>query len=173
MTNETKPPYRPTKLCPHRLCRPTHTLIGLISLAVLLPVLWRGGLAFLGYLALITVIAMALQKLVWKKSRRDLALEEHLHTGTGGLRLVVRPVWARIAVGMDALFLCGAALAVARSTQPGPDDYDVPVADQATLVSAAIVFGVVAFEAYAHRKATEPAKPLRLPVVAPAPGGAS
>lgn len=173
MTNETKPPYRPTKLCPHRLCRPTHTLIGLIGLAALVPTLWRAGLAFLIFMALIGVIAVPLQKLVWKKSRRDLILEEHLHTGTGGLRLVVRPVWARIALGMDAFFLCTVGLGVAGSVNPAPDAYDVPVFDGAALVTLVIVLGLFAFEAYAHRKATEPAKPLRLPVVAPAPGGAS
>ncbi|MFE2934941.1 hypothetical protein [Streptomyces sp. NPDC059278] len=172
MTEETKPkkpPHRPTKLCPHRLCRPLHLAYGVCGIAVLARDLWQAGIAFILFMVLLLVIVQASQNMVWKKSARDLAIEDQAQCA-GGIRLVVRPVWARLAVATDAFFLFIAVSAVAHIAEP--QDYSLPAPSVESLTVVAIAVGIFAFSAYAHRKATEPARPLRVPVAAPAEGGA-
>lgn len=172
MTKETKPkkpPHRPTKLCPHRFCRPIHLAYGVCGIAVVARDMWQAGIAFILFMVLLVMIVQVSQSMVWKKSVRDLAMEDHAQRA-GGIRLVVRPVWARLAVAMDAFFLFIAVNAVAHIAEP--QDYSLPAPSAEAFTVMAILVGIFAFSAYAHRKATEPARPLRVPVAAPAEGGA-
>jgi hypothetical protein len=148
---------------------------GLCGLIIIGPALWRAGWLFLTFLALLSVFSYYITKATWKgKSPLDLDMEEQVAQGAGSSGnmssrfLVVRPVWARIAVGMDLIVLfimSHGSWSAWRDTS----DYSVPVGLVAVLTFLAVAGTFVWFWEYSHRKATEPATPLRLPVLAKTP----
>lgn len=168
----TKPkrPFSPTKRCPHRLCRTLHSTIVLTSLVGLGPLLWNAGWSYLIFTALTMVIGSQAGKLAWKgRSMVDRAMDEAVGEGAGSAgnmssrHLIVRPVWANIAAGVDmiaAMFGGG----VAWRDVHGTADYSTPTGGADVFIVIAFVVVFLWFWEFAHRKATEPAKPLRLPV---------
>lgn len=168
-------PYSPTKSCPHRWCRPVHLILGAIGLASLGPTLWQAGWKYLVFSALALVIMAQVEKIAWKgKSAADRAMEDQVAQGAGSAgnmssrHLVVRPVWARIAICMDCVmgFLGGNLL----WDQVGSKmDYSVPTSGSVIFVVLGGVGAVVWFWNFSHRKATEPAKPLQVPVFVKSP----
>jgi hypothetical protein len=169
-------PFNPTKSCPHRWCRPLHTLMALLFLAMVGPILLHAGWAFLIFSALLVVLTTYIIKLAWNgKSLMDRAKEEAAAQGSGAAgnmstrHLLVRPVWANLAVGMDVLFAVALSAGL-WDTIRGTSDYSVPDGSLAAIISIGVACGWAWFREYAHRKATEPAKPVRLPLLVPAPG---
>lgn len=171
-----KKPHTPTKRCPHRWCRPMHRLGGALGLAALGPALFHAGVLYMIFLAISILVITQVIKLAWKgKSMMDLAIDDAAGEGSGSAGnmstrfLVVRPVWARIAVGMDILGNLNICLILWADLQRGGADHSTPTSSAEALVALGIMGAVVWFWEFAHRKATEPAKPLRLPVLIKTP----
>ncbi|MFD9443354.1 hypothetical protein [Streptomyces sp. NPDC060001] len=91
--------FRPTRTCPHRLCRPLHftaAVAGLVVLISLGPVQpWLIGLSLVGLL-----FSIGIYQLVHRQTMVDTVREEVAKTAT----ITVRSGWARAAAAMDALF---------------------------------------------------------------------
>ncbi|MEU7338655.1 hypothetical protein [Streptomyces sp. NPDC007074] len=163
--------HRPTKLCPHRYCRGIHGLVTLCGLPLIAFILFHASIWFLVFMLLLGFIVTGAERTVWKKSRVDLAVEEHAARHTTGKTtvLVVRRGWARAALVCDLIVLAAVVHSVASLTEV---DMSVPAGGDADLLALAFVVGFFAFSALAHRKATELAKPLRVPVRVPGHGSA-
>lgn len=169
--SKIKKPYSPTKRCPHRWCRPVHRLSGALALAALGPALFHAGILYLIFFAISVLVIMQVIKLAWKgKSMMDVAMDDAVGEGAGSdgnmssRFLVVRPVWARIAVGMDILSAVNICMILWADLQRGHADHSTPTSSAEALIVLALVGVVVWIWEVAHRKATEPAKPLRLPM---------
>lgn len=176
--------HRPTKLCPHRFCRAVHGLFTLGGLPLMASLLFHASIWFLVFLALLGVLMAGVERGVWKRSKTDLAMDDRIRrTGAGGRATVVKPDgsdaepiklggnsgnlivrrgWARAALACDLVVLWAVASSVAHLTDL---DMTVPAGSDSDLVGLGAVLGFFAFSALAHRKATELARPVRLPVV--------
>lgn len=181
---EKKPPYVPTRTCPHRWCKPLHTAPAPFVLAILAFYMWNNWL----WLLIIVVAGTAsfwVQKAVHVRRRPrsgpvsiqdvmqdsrdaptplDLEMEDAKYAGTGWRMLEVRKGWARVAVGCDMLLVLNIALcsvALFASPSRAATEVEHSTADVATYVSVLIGVAFFAFQAYAHKKATEPRKPKR------------
>jgi hypothetical protein len=162
-------PYRPTRLCPHRWCRPLHTVLLLVATSIALRAVftdWR----LWALLALSAPLTMLVMRLIYRATPLQLAIEEAAHAGTGGPRLLARPVWARAALVCD---LCVLALAAHRVGQDasGQQPYQMPDGTAEVirrLVMATLIGGLLL---WTHWKATQPAQPKGVLVPAPAAHG--
>lgn len=181
---ERKPPYKPTRTCPHPWCKPLHLAPAPFALAVIAFDLWHNWVNLL----LITfgvVAANLATKLVYFKARPrsgpatvkdvvqdirespsalDLEMEDAKYEGTGWRMLEVRKGWARIAVGCDIALLLGVGwictLMIVDPDEQAKRADDVAL-DVSGLASLAIAVAFIAFTVYAHKKATKPRKPKR------------
>lgn len=167
-----KKPFSPSRRCPHRWCRSVHAMITVAALMTVGPMLFHAGLVYLLFSALAMAVIFQVIKIAWKgKSMMDLAAEDAVAAGSGSggnmssRHLVVRPVWAHIAVGLDLLALVNASSA-AWIDLHGREDYSVPASSAEALTVLAVLAVLIWFWEYAHRKATEPATPLRAPLSA-------
>lgn len=164
-----KKPYSPTRRCPHRWCRKVHLMTSATALILLGPMLFRAGWLYLVFFALSVLVLAQVIKVAWKgKSMIDMALEDAVAEGSGSdgnmssRHLVVRPVWANVALGMDLLALMNASASVWLDVR-GSEDYSAPTTSTQALTVLVVLGLFVWFWEFAHRKATEPAKPLRMP----------
>jgi hypothetical protein len=164
-----KKPYSPTRRCPHRWCRKVHSMTSLAVLVLTGPMLFHAGWLYLLFFALVMAVLTQVIKIAWKgKSMMDVAMEDAVAAGAGSdgnmssRHLIVRPVWANIAIGMDLLGLMNAASAAWIDVH-GHADYSAPTSSAEALTVLGIVAALVWFWEFAHRKATEPATPVRLP----------
>lgn len=180
-------PNLPTKNCPHRYCRQVHQSWAVIGLAVLAPALFTEPLYMLFILGL-AAVTYVFERLAWKgKSATDRAMEDeeqkalnekdiaHLHRVDEGASknqfdpkrtvfpggLVVRKVWANIALGFDIFFALNiAAMLVVVVAMPTEDVYKVPNARSlGDYITLGIGIAILFFGQYAHRKATDTRKP--------------
>lgn len=171
-----KPPYRPTRLCPHRLCRPLHDLVAVCALALIARDLFSGGLVFILFMAALIALALGVHRLVWKKPMTQLAMEDAVQGasatahGSGGRVLIARKGWARAAVTFDLFFLFIMVDGVVHIAETR--DYSVPAPTAETYVILALALSIMAGDAWCHRKATEPATPARAAVPVRVEGGA-
>jgi hypothetical protein len=175
-----KKPYHPTKQRPHPWCGTLHLLGALNGLIVIADTMYYAPWSGLIFFVLMMIIGWHTVRAAWKgKSLTDLAIEDAASQGSGSAgnmssrHLIVRPVWANLAIGMDLLqVLAGSTIAWHVITKPGSGDYSVPAADITGILVIGLSCTFIWFWQYAHRKATEPAKPLRLFVRVPVKGGA-
>jgi|SRR5690242_12891482 len=158
-----KSPYRPTRSCPHRLCPPLHLGLIPIGTVIAFQILFTGFLSAV-YGALLCVAVVAVLRLVERRSVTEL-LEHELLERAVGVVLVVRPVWAAVAAGMDAMYLLGGGVAVA-TLFAHPHRSLLPSSPWVGYVSAVLAVGIVLFDRFAHRQATRPVKPKRVYVPA-------
>lgn len=169
MSGENRP-YRPTKLCPHRLCLPLHSLAAVPTLMLAVHDLlddWRFVLLGVAGVPVVWLIYWA----VHNKSPIDVAMEDLADTGTGGLRRVARPGWARVAVGCDVVIFALLASSVGRmAAGERTRGFAEAVEPAEFFARLAIVGPLIWFLVYAHRKATDPVKPVRAAVPAPVEG---
>lgn len=104
----------PTRICPHRFCRPLHNASALIAVIALILLLVHGtdgvslgqASGFWLFLAILGFIGYGVSRIVTGRSVGQLARLDRADQ-LRGIVLVVRPVWAAIAAGMDALLLAG------------------------------------------------------------------
>lgn len=175
---QKKPPYRPTPLCPHRYCPRLHNLNGLCGVAFIGSSLFNANLLWLLFFLLLSVLAYAVQRAVWGRSHKELAMEDAAQSasatphGSGGRVLIARKGWARAAAGSDIVTLAVIALVLSRMGNYSEAAYSVPSGDASSYITLGLALSFVAFTAIAHRKAAEPAKPARAAVPATAQGNA-
>lgn len=166
--------HTPTRICPHRWCRTVHNTMGLLAVIAMIVVLTHGsGGASLGAVSMywlitmiIAVAAYAVSRVVLGHSTGQLMRLDRMDK-VRGIVLVVRPVWAAIALATDlldtAIVVAGGALAFAG--QVGP--HEMTGLDQASMLTGLIVVLVIqGFRDFAHRMATKPVKPKRVTVPA-------
>ncbi|MGA5598482.1 hypothetical protein ACPCSE_30030 [Streptomyces cellulosae] len=157
--------HTPTRLCPHRWCRPVHTLLTVVAVALLAPLVFHSIVVALALPAL-GLISYAILRAVRGRTLTELAAEDVAtrHSTSSAPHLVYRPGWARIAIAGDLFFLLLAATALPAVLLDSPGEAErvaLEVGDISSLVTA-VAFAV--FTQYAHRKATEPVKPKRATV---------
>lgn len=151
-------PHRPTRLCPHRFCRPAHSAVLVVGLVWLIPLLYQGGVLVLWFL-----VAMLIGVAAWKLINRDRGMieesqedrsarcEVHEHTVP---QMTERKGWSRTAVALDIMFL----LVLAAEAYFTVMD---PVSSGQEQISAAVdipaqvgAFALLLFYHYAHKKGT-------------------
>lgn len=91
--------YRPTRLCPHRLCRPLHLIAGIGGLLAI-TAMASVSLWILGSFAVGILFSFGVYHLVHGQSMVNTVLEEVQGTAV----VIQRPFWARAAVAVDALW---------------------------------------------------------------------
>lgn len=169
--------HTPTRLCPHRLCRPLHTAYALLALVVIVLLLVHGtdgaslgqASGFWLFLAILGFIGYAVSRVVTGRSPGQLAKLDRADRLLGVV-LIVRPVWAAIAAGLDVLLLamcCSTGAFLLAS--PGAV---VSSPGQASFGAVAIGLGICAFQDFAHMMAARPVKPKRVTVLATGSSGA-
>lgn len=159
--------YRPTRSCPHRLCRPVHAVGAVAGICVFAQFAFH-SLTGLVYLALMSVLGYGVFRAVHNKTMQQ-AINDDLAEECAGVELVARPGWTNIAIGCDLLFaLCGGSVNVLlfRGDAVGT----VPTPDAAGYTAIGIAVGLMLLAEVSHRQATRPAKPKR--ILAPAGGAA-
>lgn len=179
-----KTSHTPTRICPHRWCKPLHIAPVPFALAVLAFDLWHNWIflvttaigGVLLWLATKSVhyrhqprsgpvkIEHVMQNLVQSPGPVDLEMEDARYEGTGWRVLEVRKGWARVAVGCDILFLTVIGLvSVALFSNPGASGQAASSArlDGSMIISLLVGGLFVWFTTYAHKKATQPRKPKR------------
>jgi hypothetical protein len=156
-------PYRATRSCPHRLCPVLHLGILPIGVVVVAQTLFTGLLSVL-YMAAVLVAVLLVLRVLDRRSFSEQVVQERLERAAG-VQLVVRPVWAWIAAGLDALFLlAGGLMAVLLFEHPHTSS--VPSSPGAGYQSLAVTVGLMWFDLFAHRQATRPVRPKRASVPA-------
>jgi hypothetical protein len=182
---EKKPPYVPTRTCPHRWCKPLHLAPVPFALALIAFDLWHNWRALLMF-SFFVFAGVWMPKIVhFKRTPRsrpataqeliedlrtspsalDLEMQDARYEGTGWRMLEVRKGWARAAVGCDLIIvtLCGLAI-TAMVTNPGEAAKEA----ESMRMDLSVVISVVAgaaflfFNLYAHKKATQPRKPKKV-----------
>ncbi|MHA6764733.1 hypothetical protein [Streptacidiphilus sp. PAMC 29251] len=156
------PADRPTRACPHRWCRRTHTALAATGAVFLAEILFH-GLASILFTGLLAVVSLAVYSMVHGKSPMEGALDD---LPLAGINLVVRPGWARAAVGCDLFYAATGLFGVVLLPMPSQHGTTVPTADTAGFVALVVTVALTAFTQYAHRQATRPAKPKRVLVPA-------
>lgn len=160
--------HRPTRMCPHRLCRPTHTALAVVGVVFLTQILLTGLVAII-FATAIGAIALGLGRLVHQKTLHQQILDDAADQGAD-VTLVVREGWARAAITLDLLVLTAAAFAV--STLFATRTMDLPTPDAGGYIALAVAIGITTATEYAHRQATRPARPKRVTKLAAAGSGA-
>lgn len=157
--------YEPTRTCPHPWCPRLHWAVIGIGLVTFTQILFT-GIASLLFLAAMMVIAFGIARLQAGKSLVQEAMDEQVEQALG-VRLVVRRGWALAAVGCDGFFVLNLA-ATTGVLFAHPHTSTVPTASTASYIAIGISLGTVAFNQFAHRQATRPAKPKRVTMPAAA-----
>lgn len=163
----------PTRLCPHRWCRHVHMLFAAVGLVALAPLIFHSLIVFAG-VAITGFIGYAVARAVRGRSLTQLSAEEVAarHGNARTPHLIVRPGWARAAIACDFVFLFSVT-SLAFSVFRNPSgEADRAAAGMGDITGLIVGTAFLAFTEYAHRKATEPARPLRLPVPAISEGSA-
>lgn len=118
--------FKPTRGCPHRWCRVTHLsssamimiFIGYVLLGGIESIVYLIASMAVGYLAIRTVHGRSLTDVVAQDIAEQLSKTTHL---------IVRPVWARIAIGLDLTILAVATVAAASAiTNPSSASINTP-----------------------------------------------
>lgn len=182
---EKKPPFVPTRTCPHRWCRPMHLAPLPFALASVTFLMWNNwiwvvllGLGFLSGFILPKLIHYRPQPRNAPATIRDvvddikaspsaieLELQDAKYEGTGWRVLEVRKWWARVAIACDIFFLLQVGL-LSTVIFMNPSEEARRTAE--TEVSASLLYGFlfgtafIAFQMYAHKKATTPRKPKKV-----------
>lgn len=177
-------PYKPTRSCPHRWCKPLHIIPVPFALAVLAFDLWH-NILFMVVLAVSMTAGAVLQKTLYFKRRQrgrpatvsevvqdlrdapsvaDLEMKDAKYEGTGWRMLEVRKGWARVAVASDIVLVAlVGVLAVSVFSHPNEaaKGAEAMQLDMVGLLGMAISTAFFGFSLYAHKKATQPRKPKR------------
>ncbi|MFD5451658.1 MULTISPECIES: hypothetical protein [Streptomyces] len=164
MTDEKKPPYKPTRMCPHRWCRPLHSIPAPFGLAVMAFQMWHQWLylvlIFGGMLGIVAVTGIIHNG----KTPMELEAEDLKYRSTGWRVLEVRKGWANIAIACDIVLvlMIGQAVThvVSDPSRAGQEAHDFKLGNT-NFMGGCIVLAQFAFLLYAHKKATEPRKPKR------------
>lgn len=167
----------PTRLCPHRFCRTLHNTYAVCALATFVLLLVHGtdgaslgdASGFWLFMATLGFIGYAVSRIVTGRSPGQLAKLDRADR-LRGVVLVIRPVWAALAAGTDALLLA-ACCAVGAMLLATPGDV-VSSPAQASFGGVAIGLGVCAFQDFAHMMAARPVKPKRVTALAASASGA-
>ena len=160
--------FKPTRSCPHRLCRPMHLALAGLGVVVVVQLMFH-GIASVLFVAALMVLGFGALRLLSGKTLTEEILEEAAEVAAG-VELIVRPVWAAIAVGFDVLYVCSAALLIGMLfTQP--TESMVPGASTGAFIVVGVSVGLQVFAQFAHRQATRPAKRKR--ALVPVVGGAA
>lgn len=154
-----KPAFRPTRMCPHRLCKPVHIALAVVGLCFASQIMFQ-SLAGALFLAILGVIGLKVARLIHGKSLHQQVLDEAV-TAASETVLLVRQGWANVAVGCDLLFLLLGSLAVAQLFRD-TGGVNVPALDAAGMLALAVAIAIPAFSEFAHRQATRPAKTKRV-----------
>lgn len=157
-------PYTPTRACPHRHCRKVHRFMGLLGITIVVIESVSYPLLLLG-LVVFVVLAISISALTHRRTMKEELLSATMDDLKPTVPLVVRRGWANVAVGLDAFFaLNGSGMIYSLLTEPssyrGTSGLSTLLAPVGLTVSMALFW----FTTYAHRKATEPAAPKRVPV---------
>lgn len=178
-----KKPYSPTRLCPHRWCKPLHWGVVPFALALFAFNVWNNW--FYWASAIVAGVAATwgsrvihfkrrprsepatvkdvLQDLRDSPTEWELHEEDARYEGTGWRVLEVRKGWARTAVALDAFVLLAVGWgATATFTDPVKSAQMVESVSLAVVLLPTLVGVLLAlFVAYAHKKATQPRKTKR------------
>lgn len=181
---EKKPPYVPTRTCPHRWCKTLHLIPIPFFLAGIAFEMWHNW----RYLVLVAVavvgsvwvprivhfkrrprsgpvtVAHVVQDLRESPSVLDLEMQDAKYAGTGWRMLEVRKGWARVAVACDLYLVTVVGLttvALFGDTSEGAEYAESMRFDGVTVISFVIGLFLFGFNLYAHKKATQPRKPKR------------
>ncbi|MEV7674995.1 hypothetical protein [Streptomyces sp. NPDC088752] len=158
--------HRPTRLCPHRWCRPAHMLLVAVGLVAFTPVIFHSMIAFVG-IALMCLVVYAITRAVRGRTITELSAEEAAaQHGNGRIpHLVVHTGWARAAIAMDFFYLAVVTLLAARVLHDPAGEADAAAAAYTTEFSLpSFLLGVACavFLQHAHKKATDPVRPKRV-----------
>ena len=159
----TRPPFRPTRQCPHHWCSRLHLALAALGVVVITQTLFT-GIASVLFMAAIVAVALGVGRLITGKSLVQQAMEESIAEAVG-VHLVARRGWALAAVGCDAFYVLNGGLSVAYLFAH-PHTSSVPDASTAGYIGIGVIIGLLAFSQFAHRQATRPAKPKRVRVPA-------
>lgn len=185
-----KPPFVPTRTCPHRWCKPLHLAPIPFAVAAMAFQVWNNWI-YLLFIGIGILMSVLLPKLIHYRPRPrtapvtikdvvediksspsalDLELQDAKYAGTGWRMLEVRKGWARTAVACDMIFLAAVGLLC---TAIFTDPTEAAQVRSKTTLDAASVYGCLVgaaffgFQLYAHKKATTPRRPKKawLPAV--------
>jgi hypothetical protein len=177
-----KPPYTPTRTCPHRWCKPLHLVPVPFGLAIMAFDLWHSWVFLVFMIMSLTLFAVSSKMIHFRRQHRseptkikhvvqdliespgpiDLEMEDARYEGTGWRMLEVRKGWARAAVGCD-IFVVAIIGLVAMFGSPEASAKSAADAgiDGGMIISVLVGTAFFAFQLYAHKKATQPRKPKR------------
>lgn len=167
----------PTRICPHRFCKSLHLASGLVALIVLILLIVHGtdgaslgqASGFWLFLAITGFIGYGVSRVVTGRSPGQLAKLDRADR-LRGVVLVVRPAWAAIAAGLDALLLAGmSGLGATLLATPG---VVISSPAQASPIGLGVAIGICALQDFAHMMAVKPVKPKRVTVPALGTSGA-
>lgn len=159
----TSKAFRPTRMCPHRLCKPVHIGLAVVGLCFISQVMFKSLVGAL-LIAILGVIGFKVARLIHGKTLQQQILDDAVTTASETV-LLVRHGWANVAAGCDVLFLIVGSLAVAQLFQ-GAEGVELPAPDAAGLFALGVAIAIPAFSEFAHRQATRPAKTKRVLVPA-------
>jgi hypothetical protein len=154
-----RPPYRPTRQCPHRWCNRLHLSLAGLGVVIIAQTMFTGLMSVL-FMAAIVAIAVGVGRLISGKSLMRQAMDEAVEAAVG-IHLVVRRGWALAAVGCDGFYVLNGGLSIGYLFAH-PHTSSVPESSTAGYIAVGVVIGLLAFSQFAHRQATRPAKPKRV-----------
>lgn len=157
MTRE--PAFRPTRMCPHRLCKPIHLGLAVVGLCFIGQIIFESLVGAL-FIVILGVIGFKIARLIHGKSLHQQVLDDAV-TAASETVLLVRQGWANVAAGCDLLFLIVGSLSVAELFR-GAEGVEMPAPDAAGMFILAVAIAIPAFSEFAHRQATRPAKTKRV-----------
>lgn len=141
--------FRPTRICPHRLCRPLHLISGTGGLLVISAVAsvspWILGTCAVGVL-----FSIGVYQLIHRQSMVDTVREEVEET----VIVTQRPHWARAAAAVDALwavFILTMLAGLLNGRSSG--GWEEPPTAASLLVSVAIGVVLMLLTEVLHRRA--------------------
>jgi heme/copper-type cytochrome/quinol oxidase subunit 2 len=183
-----KPPYKPTRMCPHRWCKPLHLALTPFALAVIAFDLWHNWLWLLSFAVCGTVGHWVTKAIHFRRRRThgttspsvkdvvadlkesptplDLEMEDAMYEGTGWRTLEVRRGWATAAVTMDVFWVLLVGLVCTSmfadyATQALRSSQGPLAHGSVSVVGFLTGVSLMGFTVYAHKKATQPRKPKR------------
>lgn len=151
-------PYKPSRICPHRLCPPLHTALAVTGLLAAAQVMFPSWLGWL-FLVLAGLMGYAVFRPVHRQTMMDRVMQDETAQALG-VHLEVRPVWAFLAASTDLLFvlICMALNAALFTDAPGAS---ITASDFTDYGGIALGTALVFFSEYSHKMATKPRKPKR------------
>lgn len=166
---DVKPPYLPTRACPHRWCPRLHAFQTFAGSAV---VLW--GFVHGWQVVLISLLLAPIGYCIVRAVHggKTLAVIRAEDESPAGRKVVVeRPGWLWLAVTLDmffAILIAGMVGLMPFQALPSPVQHG---ALSLSIGPLALCVGLVALLALAHRLATKSRRPRRAAAAAPAPSG--